>query len=751
MRGGGELLTGVQVAVDNAAFQFDKLYSYNLPEELEPFRRIGARVLVPFGKNGSRMGIVLGLCDSDPAFKSVIEIEKNEPVITKEMVDLIIFLRETTFCTYYDAVKTILPKNIRLVPDEDGSELAWMNEGHTETVFEAVEEFDETLLTVKQRSLYHYLCEPHTFAEISRELGFSRDLVNRVLQKQAIRAGSRWKKTELDYSAPFYVNDFSLSDEQNKAAARISECMEDPSKPNTTLLYGVTSSGKTMLYLQLIREMTSKGKSTLLLVPEIALATQMIGRLQSMFPGKVGIIHSSLSDTERTIQWKRIRDGEFPIVVGTRSAVFAPLPEIGLIIIDEEQEQTYLSDQSPRYRAASVAAFRAKHHGAHLLLSSATPSVETYYLAQNRTINYVELKQRYRNMPLPEVNIVDMRNELLQGNTHSIGRELYAKILDRLDRKEQVILLLNRRGYRTVTICKQCKEVVMCDSCSMPLVWHKADCTHRCHYCGKVMPQILACPKCGGELRHTGIGTQRIEEELEELFPQARVLRVDLDSMSRKDSMTKGLRDFEAGKYDMIIGTQMIAKGLDFENVTLVGVLSVDSMLLMPSYRAYERTFDMLTQVIGRSGRGTKTGEAVIQTVDPGNPIIKMAADQDYERFYNSEIRLRKAHLYPPFCRMCSVCFSAPSSAQGKAAAEAFSAQLDEVFSAAKDVPLRAIGPAPMRIPVVGGQYRWRLLLKSRGDARFRKLLGECMIKVRDKKGIGNTRIYVDFSNDLDT
>ena len=279
MRGGGELLTGVQVAVDNAAFQFDKLYSYNLPEELEPFRRIGARVLVPFGKNGSRMGIVLGLCDSDPSFKSVIEIEKNEPVITKEMVDLIIFLRETTFCTYYDAVKTILPKNIRLVPDEDGSELAWMNEGHTETVFEAVEEFDETLLTVKQRSLYYYLCEPHTFSEISRELGFSRDLVNRVLQKQAIRAGSRWKKTELDYSAPFYVNDFSLSDEQNKAAARISECMEDPSKPNTTLLYGVTSSGKTMLYLQLIREMTSKGKSTLLLVPEIALATQMIGRL----------------------------------------------------------------------------------------------------------------------------------------------------------------------------------------------------------------------------------------------------------------------------------------------------------------------------------------------------------------------------------------------------------------------------------------------------------------------------------------
>ncbi len=751
MRGGGELLTGVQVAVDNAAFQFDKLYSYNLPEGLEPFRRIGARVLVPFGKNGSRMGIVLGLCAADPSFKSVIEIEKDEPVITQEMVDLIFFLREMTFCTYYDAVKTILPKNIRLVPDEKAGELAWMNEGHTETVYEAVGGSDISLLTSKQRSLYDYLREPHTYNEIYGELGFSRDLVNRALKKQVIRVGNRWKKTELDYSAPYYANDFMLSDEQNKVVSKISEFIDDASKPNTTLLYGVTSSGKTMLYLHLIREINAKGKGVLMLVPEIALATQMIGRLQNMFPGKVGIIHSSLSDTERTIQWKRIRDGEFPIVVGTRSAIFAPLPEIGLIIIDEEQEQTYLSDQSPRYRASSVAAFRAKYHGAHLLLSSATPSVETYYLAQNGTINYVELRQRYRNMPLPEVNVVDMRNELLQGNTHSIGRELYAKILDRLERKEQVILLLNRRGYRTVTICKQCKEVVMCDSCSMPLVWHKADMTHRCHYCGKVISQILTCPKCGGELRHTGIGTQRIEEELEELFPQARVLRVDLDSMSRKDSMAKGLRDFEAGKYDMIIGTQMIAKGLDFENVTLVGVLSVDSMLLMPSYRAYERTFDMLTQVIGRSGRGTKSGEAVIQTVDPDNPIIKMAADQDYDRFYSSEIRLRKAHLYPPYCRMCSVCFSAPSSAQGKAAAEAFSDQLDEVFSAAKDVPLRAIGPSPMRIPVVGGQYRWRLLLKSRGDSRFRKLLGECLIKVREKKRIGNTRIYVDFSNDLDT
>ena len=361
----------------------------------------------------------------------------------------------------------------------------------------------------------------------------------------------------------------------------------------------------------------------------------------------------------------------------------------------------------------------------------------------------MELGERFGNMPLPDVRVVDMRNELMQGNTHTIGVELYEKIRERLDRKEQIILLLNRRGYRTVTICKECKEVIMCDSCSMPMVWHKTDCTHRCHYCGKIVPQYLTCPKCGGELRHTGIGTQKIEEELEELFPDARVLRVDLDSMSGKNSLTRSLRDFQEKKYDMIIGTQMIAKGLDFENVTLVGVLSVDSMLLMPSYRAYERTFDMLTQVIGRSGRGTKAGEAVIQTIDPDNPIIRIASRQDYRSFYNSEIRLRKAHLYPPYCHICAVCFSAESSDQGKTAANRFVEQIRETFSQEKNVPVRVIGPAPMRVPIVGKQYRWRLILKSRGDAKFRELLGKCLVEVRKRPGVGNTRIYIDF-NDLD-
>ena len=743
------MFTGVEVAVDNAAFQFDKLYSYNVPAEYESYAKVGARVLVPFGKSGSRMGIVLGLCEGSTDYKQILRIEQTEPVVNEEMVDLIKYLRNTTFCTYYDAVKAVLPKNIRLVPDGEDGELEFKNEGHTENAYRTVPDTEHPGATAKQNALLGYLSEPHTYSEIHEELGISRDVVNRLLDRGWIAQERRWRTDELDFSSPGYLDRFELSPAQQEAYDRIRGYMSDPDRPDTTLLYGVTSSGKTMLYVGLIRETLEAGKGAMLLVPEIALATQMIGRLQTMFPDKVGIIHSALSDTERTLQWKRILDGEYPLVVGTRSAVFAPIPEIGLIIIDEEQEQTYLADQSPRFRAPAVAAYRAKRHGAHLLLSSATPSVESYYLAQENKINYVELGERFGNMPLPDVRVVDMRNELMQGNTHTIGVELYEKIRERLDRKEQIILLLNRRGYRTVTICKECKEVIMCDSCSMPMVWHKTDCTHRCHYCGKIVPQYLTCPKCGGELRHTGIGTQKIEEELEELFPDARVLRVDLDSMSGKNSLTRSLRDFQEKKYDMIIGTQMIAKGLDFENVTLVGVLSVDSMLLMPSFRAYERTFDMLTQVIGRSGRGTKAGEAVIQTIDPDNPIIRIASRQDYRSFYNSEIRLRKAHLYPPYCHICAVCFSAESSDQGKTAANRFVEQIRETFSQEKNVPVRVIGPAPMRVPIVGKQYRWRLILKSRGDAKFRELLGKCLVEVRKRPGVGNTRIYIDF-NDLD-
>ena len=742
------MFAGVKVAVDNAAFQFDKLYSYNLPQQLRPYARIGARVLVPFGKAGSRMGVVLDFCENDSRFKSVIDIERGEPVLNEELVQLVHYLKDTTFCTYYDAVKTVLPKNLRLVPNGDDTAVVQESEGHTEGVYTAAEGWQSEKVTPRQKQVLEYLAQPHTYAEIHADIGVTRETVNRLAEKGLVLRSRRQKESAELFSDDTVRADFALSAAQQAVFNTLCEAMDDAAKPDISLLHGVTSSGKTLLYISLIRRVVQQGRQVILLVPEIALATQMIGRLRAQFPNRVGIIHSALSDGERAIQWNNAREGKYDVVVGTRSAVFTPFQNIGLIILDEEQETAYNSDKAPRYRAAAVATMRARRHGAQLLLSSATPSVESYYRAVNGQYNLACLTERYGNMPLPEVTVADMREELIGGNSGAIGSELYAKLKQRLERGEQSILLLNRRGYRTVTICKECREVVMCEDCAMPMVWHKQDNTHRCHYCGKQQRAALSCPKCGGELRHTGIGTQRIEEELQLLFPEARILRVDLDSVSRKDSMVRALRAFERGEYDIMIGTQMIAKGLDFKNVTLAGVLNIDNMLLMPSYRAFERAFDMLTQVVGRSGRGDKVGEAVIQTVDPYNPIIRMAAAQDYVSFYQNEIVLRKAHLYPPFCAMGAVCFADAGEEKAKAAADAFAQLLRQHFSAHTDIPLRVLGPSPMRVAVMGGVHRWRILLKSRGDSAFRKVLAECLWAFSEQRRFSSTRVWADFTND---
>ena len=737
------------VAVDSAAFQFDKLYSYNVPEQFTQTVRIGSRVLVPFG-NSKRMGIVLDSCEPDDSFKSLIDAESGEPIITDEMIDLIKYLKETTFCTYYDAVRAVLPKNIRLVPDGGFERIVQESDAHLETVYEAVSGFDKDSLTKRQREIFEYLSEPHTYAEAYMDTSVSRQTLSKMQDSGAVVRSKRWRDSGPEYEAEGHEEALVLSEAQQTAYEEIRDLTFSEGTPGTTLFYGVTSSGKTAVYFRLIEDMVESSRGVIMLVPEIALATQMIVRLKNRFGSRVGIIHSALSDTERTIQWKRIRDGEYDVVIGTRSAVFAPLPDIGLIIIDEEQEDTYNSDQAPRFKAVSVAAKRAHDHSAGLVLGSATPSVESYYRACEGAYNLVKLEERFNDMPLPEVTVSDMREELIEGNTACIGKLLYEKIEKRLSLGQQCILLMNRRGYRTVSICRQCGKVIMCDSCSMPMVWHKSDGTHRCHYCSRVVSEITRCPDCGGELRHTGIGTQRVEEELQQLFPDARILRIDVDSMSRKGSLQQALRDFEDGKYDIMIGTQMIAKGLDFPNVTLAGVLSVDSMLLMPSYKAYEKTFDMLTQVVGRSGRGSSAGEAVIQTIDPQNGIIQLAAGQEYRRFYDSEIILRKAHLYPPFCSVCSVVFVAQKENEARESAYRFDRKLAAVFSERPNVPVRIMNPSPLRVVLVKGSYRWRIMIKSRGDRAFRECLSDCLTEYKQENPRDRTRIYVDINNESD-
>jgi primosomal protein N' (replication factor Y) len=757
----------VGVAVDNAALNFDRLYSYEVPKELAQYARPGARVLVPFGKGAPRAGVIIEAgeapnapdADARGPIKALIDVERGEPVLRPDMLRLVFMLRETTFCTYCDAVKAILPKNSRLIPGRGSLRLEAQGGGHLETVYEPEEMAEGAgALSARQSEVLRLLADgamAMTAAEICGRLGVSRSVIKRLVEKGAAREYRRPKSA--DIYTPGGMEDeakaapLQLTGAQETACREIIAFMEGEESPGVTLLHGVTSSGKTIIYEKLIERAVSRGGGVLVLVPEIALATQMIYRLRLRFGERVGIIHSALSDSERQLQWEAIREGGCDIVVGTRSAALAPVNRLGLVIMDEEQEQAYVSDQTPRYSAREVAAFRARSAGAHLLLASATPSVESYYRAKNAVYNLVALNERYGDMPLPEVKIVDMRGELLAGNSHYISRCLKDEIDARLAAGEQSILLLNRRGYRPLSMCARCGEMVKCRCCDSPLVIHRGPGRYICHYCGGVYEISDVCESCGGGIKHTGTGTQKIEEDLEALFPSARVLRMDLDAVSKKNSVDRLLRDFSRGKYDIIIGTQMIAKGLDFPNVTLAGVLSVDQLLLMPSFRAGERAFAMLTQVVGRSGRGSKRGQAVIQTVDPGSEIIKMAARQDYAEFYRHEIALRKAHLYPPFCELCMVGFASEKEEAADRAAAAFAATMQEVQKGSYgDMPIRILGPAPMRVSYIGGIYRRRVVVKHRPGREFRGFLRRCLSEHSSGPHARAARVYVDFAGEPD-
>ena len=502
---------------------------------------------------------------------------------------------------------------------------------------------------------------------------------------------------------------------------------------------------------QVIARCLELGKRALVLVPEISLTPQMILRLKRQFGRRVAVQHSALNHTERLLQWQMIQDGGADIVVGTRSAIFSPLENIGLIIVDEEQEHTYRSESAPRYSAHEVARQRAAENGALLLLASATPSTESFYAARNGRTQLVRLTQRYGGNPLPTVQIVDMRAELASGNPREISLALEDAIRRNLEAKKQTILLLNRRGYQTMAQCEDCREVLKCPKCSVPMVYHKSAHKLLCHYCGSQMdPPPTVCPTCGGKLQYRGFGTQKAEEELAKLFPEARVLRMDQDSTAAKDAHEKLLAKFANHEYDIMVGTQMVAKGLDFEDVTLVGVLGIDSLLFAQGFRAYENVFSLITQVVGRSGRAKDPGFAIIQTTDPDNPVLNLAAAQDYDAFFVQEIAYRKLGLYPPFCGLCVIGFAGPKEIEVARAAARFSALLGQQAAKQPDLPLRVLGPTPGSIEKINDSYRYKLTVKCRNDRRFRDLVRSTLDCYEQEKLPSKATVVVDLHSDGD-
>ena len=746
----------VQVAVSNATFHFDKLYSYSVPAHLQDRVFVGSMVLVPFGRGAAaRMGVVLGLDAPEAAgkrLKSLYDAAPEQARLSEELLRLVYYLKEHTFCTYYEAVKAIIPYGAQYKAVNTGPvpQLQKQLVRHTEPVYRRTDAPWQGRRTEKQQAAWDALAfGPKTQKELE-EQGVTKAVLAGLVKKGVLAVSAQDKSVALyeDYSPA--QETIALSPAQQAAYSRLAALM-DTGRPAAALLHGVTSSGKTLVFLKLIEKAVAAGRKALVLVPEISLTPQMIYRLKAFFGDRVAVQHSALSNTERLLQWQQIQNGGADIVVGTRSAVFAPLPDIGVIIIDEEQEHTYHSESAPRYSAHDVAKRRAAAHGALLLLASATPSTESYYAAQTGRYTLVELSERYNHMPLPEVRLVDMREELAAGNASSVSRALADEISRNLARGEQTILLLNRRGYKTVGMCTACSEVVKCDACSVPMVYHKADGRLLCHYCGKsVSPVPEMCPACGGKLKYTGFGTQRVEEELAQMFPAARVLRMDLDTTSRKNAHETMLRRFAKDEYDIMLGTQMVAKGLDFEKVTLVGVLGIDQLLFAQGYKAFENVFSLVTQVVGRGGRAAQAGRALIQTVDPNHPVLNLAARQDYKSFFAEEISFRRLNLYPPFCTICLAGFSGAKEPEVLAASRAFAADVQRLAQQRSGIPLRILGPAPMNIAMVNNHYRYKLTLKCRNDNAFRALMGEALAAYNAAGWPGKVSVYLDFHSDAD-
>ncbi len=801
-----------KVAVEKASFSFDREFDYLVPEHLTGDCEVGRRVLVPFGRgNSRRLGIITSVESRESAggLKEIISVPDSEAVMPQKLLGVARFMKEHYFCTFYDAVKTMLPAGVnyrvttvygacaiddeaslsdeqqrlydylrkkrkpvklekilsdfglgdsRLLDEMTRSGVLYKSDEAFRKINDAVMkmaalnedvDFHQMKLSPKQREAAELLelTGVASVKEIRYFTGVSASVIDALYQKGVIHFFDEEVFRTGELKADEDVEEISLSEEQQTACDNLyGEYRDD--KAHVSLLYGVTGSGKTSVFLKLIERVIGDGRGIIVMVPEISLTPQFVSQFARRFGDKIAVFHSALSLGERLDEYKRVKKGLAQIVIGTRSAVFAPFKNLGLVIMDEEQEYSYKSESAPRYHAREIAMFRCAQNKALLVLSSATPSVETYYYAQSGRYSLNVLSKRYGSAVLPEVVTADMNLEAQNGNVSGFSDVLLQNIEYNLEHGKQSILLLNRRGHNSFVTCVQCGEPVTCPNCSISLTYHSRNNRLMCHYCGYSVPYKDECPYCHAHsLRLGGTGTQKAEEDIARFFPDARILRMDTDATSSKSSYEKMISAFSRGDYDILVGTQMVAKGLDFPNVTLVGVLNADQMLYADDYRSYERSFSLLTQVVGRSGRGESKGMAVIQTYTPDNLIISMASRQDYNAFFSAEINVRRAMLYPPFADICLVGFVGENQSLTLRAANAF---LQEFSALAKsgyaELPIRILGPSPALVVKVSNKFRYKLIIKCRNNQRFRELLSSVLRNFGANREFSKVTAYADMN-----
>lgn len=741
-------VTIAKIAVSGIPFRLDRPFDYAIPMDMKEKVQPGVRVEVPFTRANRRTeGIVLALAPigAYEKLKPISEVLDEAPILTQAQIKLALWMHERFFCTVYEAVKAMLPAGLwfkngkRRVSDKYVTMAALAVPAE-----EAAEAAEQKRRRAPQQSeLLRTLCAIGRAA-----LPDLREFTGASLQ--SVRALRDAGLISLE-DVPVYRRPEApegerqplpkLNSEQTKAFKGILK-LAGGKKASGALLFGVTGSGKTTIYIRLIAEMRRRGKTAILLVPEIALTPQMLRTFSSHFGDDIAVLHSSLSAGERLDEWRRIKNGEAGVVIGTRSAIFAPAEDLGIIIIDEEQEDSYKSENAPRYHARDVAKFRCAQDNALLLLGSATPDVESRWRAEQGSYAYFTLSRRFNEQSMPSVEIVDMKRELRRGNGSSISERLRSEISENLERGEQSILFLNRRGANKLITCVDCGFTYSCPNCSVSLTYHSFSRRLMCHHCGYTQRLDEHCPECGGTLKYVGTGTQKLEEELHELFPDTPVLRMDSDTVAPAGGHDVLLERFQTERIPIMVGTQMVTKGLNFENVTLVGVISADQSLYAGDYRATERTFSLITQVVGRSGRFEKPGRAVIQTFTPENETIRQAARQDYESFYRAEIELRRLQALPPFTELLCITMSGrEESLVLGCAAKARDELLDATRS---ESGVRVLGPAPLSVLRVNNNYRYRVTLCAPPGRGLRRFVADIVARYSSDKQFRGVSVYAD-------
>ena len=738
-----------KIAVSAAPYWIDKPYEYAVPDDLLGRVQPGIRVAVPFSAGNRRSeGIVLALSNKAEyeKLKDISEVLDTEPVLTQQQIQLALFMRERFFCTVYDAVRAILPAGLWF--DRDGRRR--VSDKTVETIRLTVPAREA--LDIAEAMRKHAPAQARILRELApygemplRELllftGCARTTVKKLISTGLAESIKREVFRIPEFSAGDRLKIPVLNDEQQSAFEGL-DMLASSGKAAVSLLEGVTGSGKTSVYIHLIDSVLKRGKSAILLVPEIALTPQMLYTFSSYFGDDIAVLHSSLSPGERYDEWKRLKTGRAHVAIGTRSAVFAPVDNLGILIIDEEQEDTYRSENNPRYDARDVAKYRCFKNSCLLVLGSATPDLVSRYCAESGRYSRFVLRRRYNEMKLPEVKIIDLKNELRRGNEGSISVPLRTELLENLERGEQSILFLNRRGTHKLVTCGECGFVYKCPHCSVSLTYHSVNRRLICHYCGYTRRVDEACPDCGGILKYIGAGTQLVEEELHSLFPGTEILRMDADVLSGSMTHEQVFERFRAENIPIMIGTQMVTKGLNFENVTLVGVLSADQSPYSGDFRAAERTFSLITQVIGRSGRDQKAGRAVIQTFTPSSEVIRQAARQDYDAFYQSEIILRKLQDSPPFSDLLSV---TASGAEERAVVDACRFVKNRLcFLLGQKEKTEFLGPTPLTVVRVNNRFRYRIIIKCRSDSAIRNAVSGVITECSTDKRFRGISFYAD-------